>query len=327
MRNHTIKLEKRRYSYVFRRFSMLMGVLLLVAVSTKAQYDVSFSHYWDMEPSFNPGSVGKQAKLNIGAAYAMDLAGFKHNPQTMYVGADMPFYFLNRYHGGGVSLMNDKIGLFTHQRLALQYAFQQRLFGGTLSLGVQGGLLSENFDGSRLEVEDASDPAFSSSQLTGTALDVGAGLYYKHGSWYVGVSAQHLTSPLVELGETNELQIDPTFYLTAGYNIHLRNPFLSIHSSALVRTDGVGYRADVTGRLVYTNEKKKMYGGLSVSPTNSVTFLIGGNVRGLNVGYSYEVYTSAINPGNGSHELFVGYQMDLNLIKKGRNRHQSVRLL
>jgi len=31
--------------------------------------------------------------------------------------------------------------------------------------------------------------------------------------------------------------------------------------------------------------------------------------------------------GNGCHELFVGYQMDLNFVKKGRNRHQSVRIL
>ena len=40
-----------------------------------------------------------------------------------------------------------------------------------------------------------------------------------------------------------------------------------------------------------------------------------------------EIYTSAINPGNGSHEIFIGYQMDLNLQKKGKNMHKSVRVL
>jgi hypothetical protein len=39
------------------------------------------------------------------------------------------------------------------------------------------------------------------------------------------------------------------------------------------------------------------------------------------------VYTSAISLGNGSHELFVGYQTDLNIGKKGRNLHKSVRIL
>lgn len=45
------------------------------------------------------------------------------------------------------------------------------------------------------------------------------------------------------------------------------------------------------------------------------------------LGYSYECYTSAMSLGNGSHELFIGYQMDLNMTKKGKNRHQSVRIL
>ena len=255
------------------------------------------------------------------------MAGFKNNPQTAYAGADAAFQFLNTRNGAGVQLLNDKIGLFTHKRLALQYAYKQRLFGGGISIGAQIGMLSENFDGSRLEVDDKSDPALAFSEVNGNALDVGIGIYYNHKDWYVGASVQHINSPLVELGETNQLKVDATYYLTGGYNIKLRNPFLTIKSSVLARTDGVGYRADVTGRLVYTNEKKMMYGGLSYSPTNSVTVLIGGTFHGVVLGYSYEVYTSGINPGNGSHELYLGYQMDLNLAKKGRNRHQSVRIL
>ena len=245
----------------------------------------------------------------------------------MYIGADMPLYFLKSHHGVGVSMLNDQIGLFTHQRLAVQYAYKHRLFGGMLSAGVQLGFLSEGFDGSKLDVEDSGDPALSGSDVNGSAFDVGFGLYYSRGPWYVGLSAQHVTSPLVELGETNELQIDPTYYLTGGYNIKLRNPFLTIHPSVLVRTDGVAWRGDVSGRLVYSNDKKVLYGGLSYSPTNSVTVLVGGRFRGIHIGYSYEVYTSGISIGNGSHELILGYQTDVNLFKKRRNKHKSVRIL
>ena len=67
--------------------------------------------------------------------------------------------------------------------------------------------------------------------------------------------------------------------------------------------------------------------GLGYSPTNSVTLMIGGKVKGVSLGYSYEAFTNGVSLGNGSHELFVGYQTDLNLFKKGRNRHQSVRIL
>ena len=299
----------------------------LVPLVGHAQYDVSFSHYFDMEPSYNAAAVGKQSKLNITAAYAMDLAGFKHNPQTMYAGADMPFLFMKAYHGAGIQFMNDKLGLFTHQRLALQYAYKMKLFGGTLSTGVSVGLLSESFDGTQVDLEDSNDPAFASSKLDGNSVDLGVGLYYTHRQWYAGVSVQHLNSPLVNLGERNELKVDATYYATGGYNIQLRNPFLSIRPSFLVRTDGVAWRGDISGRLVYTNDKKMMYIGAGYSPTNSVTLLIGGNVHGVVMGYSYEMYTSAINPGNGSHEIFIGYQMDLNLTKKGKNLHKSVRTL
>jgi hypothetical protein len=58
-----------------------------------------------------------------------------------------------------------------------------------------------------------------------------------------------------------------------------------------------------------------------------VKAFVGGLFHGVMLGYSYEVYTSALSFGNGSHELFVGYQTDLSLYKKGRNKHQSVRFL
>lgn len=310
-----------------QRRILLLTVVLLTMLEAKAQYDPSFSHYWAMETSFNPAAVGKEQKLNVAGAYNMTLTGFEHNPKTMYIGADMPLYLLGAYHGVGLQVVNDEIGLFSHKKVGVQYAYKHKLLGGMISIGVQAGLLSENFNGSEVDTEMDGDDAFAKSEVTGTGFDLAAGLYYTHRNWYVGVSSQHLTAPVVELGETNELEIARSYYFTGGYNIRLRNPFLTIQTSVLGRTDGVAYRGDVSARLKYTHEKRVMYAGLSYSPTNSVTLLIGGYFHGIMLGYSYEAYTSAISLGNGSHELFVGYQTDLNLFKKGRNRHQSVRIL
>ena len=215
-------------------------MMLLTTVGMRAQQDVSFGHYWAMEPSFNPASAGKEEKLNVVVAYAMQLAGFEHNPKTMYAAADMPFYAMNAYHGVGVQILNDDIGLFSHKRIGLQYAYKKSLFKGTLSGGVQVSMLSEGFTGSKLEVIDDGDDALPKSDVTGTGVDLSVGLYYSHRNWYVGISALHLNSPKVELGETNEYNISSSYYLTGGYNIRLRNPFLTIHTSALGRTDGVG---------------------------------------------------------------------------------------
>ena len=301
--------------------------MLLLTTSVQAQQEPSFAHYWAMEPSFNPAAVGKQSKLNVTGAYAMTMTGFENAPKTMHFGADMPFYFMNHYHGVGLQLVNDQIGLFSHQRLMAQYAYKQRLLGGVLSIGLQGGILSEKFRGSGLDLENDNDLAFSKSDANGVVVDLSAGLYYTHGPWYAGASVLHATAPSVELGDRSILDIARVYYLTAGYNIQLHNPLLSIHPSVLVHTDGTSHRVNVTTRLKYTHEKKMMYAGVGYSPSNSVTALVGGFFHGIIIGYSYEVYTSVLKIGNGSHELFVGYQTDLNFQKKGRNRHQSVRIL
>jgi type IX secretion system PorP/SprF family membrane protein len=299
----------------------------MTLLEARAQYDPSFSHYWAMVPAYNPAAAGKDAKLNIAGVYNMTLTGFSHSPKTMYIGADLPLTLLGGQHGAGLQIINDEIGLFSHKKLGVQYAYKHRLLGGTVSIGVQAGVLSERFDGSGLDLEDGSDPAFSKAEVNGTGFDLGAGLYYSHKDWYLGLSVQHATAPTIELGETNELTVGRSCYFTGGYNIRLRNPFFTIHGSVLGQTDGVAYRGDITARLKYSHEKRVMYAGLSYSPTHSVTLLLGGQFRDIMIGYSYEAYTSAINIGNGSHELFVGYQTDIDLFKKGRNKHQSVRFL
>ena len=316
-----------RYFVVFRRFFPLLVLLTFVPFGARAQYDPHFSHYYDMESAYNPAAVGKESKLNIVGAYAMSLAGFERNPRTFFVGADMPFYALNVYHGACFQLVNDQIGLFTHQQINVQYSYKMRLFEGQLGIGLQVGFLNEKFNSSDLDVIDPGDEVFSTSDVNGNHIDMAAGLYYSRRNWYVGASLLHAMSPLIHLGERNELQVDRTYYLTAGYNIKLRNPFLSIPVSVFGQSDGVAYRTDVTARLWYTNEKKIMYLGLGSSRTNSVTVLVGGSFHGINVGYSYEAFTNGISLGNGSHELFVGYQTDLNLYKKGKNKHKAVRLL
>ena len=312
---------------MLRRSLLILAVLFVACHKALAQYDPSLSHYWAIQTAYNPAAVGKQDKININATYTMALMGFDNSPKTMFSVGDMPFYLLGAYHGVGVRFMSDAIGLFTHNNVGVQYAYRRKLFGGMLAVGIQGGMLSEKFDGSKVELEQDKEDAIPTSQVEGSVLDLGAGLYYQRKNWYAGASVQHLTAPTVELGQTNQIKVPMSFYLTAGCNIRLRNPLLSIQPSVLGQSDGISHRADFTTRLTYTHEEKMMYAGLGYSPSNSVTVFLGGIFHGITLGYSYEAFTNGVGLGYGSHELFMGYQMDVNLFKKGRNRHQSVRIL
>ena len=324
---NAINIGRKRYYGVFKRNLLILLIVFFAAGAARAQYDAAFSHYWALQPYYNPAAVGKDAKINIAAAYAMNFVGFTHSPKTMYVAADMPFMFLNAQHGVGLGLVNDQIGLFKHQNFHLQYSAGIRLGGGTLRVGAKVGLITENFDGSKLDLENSADPVFVKSSATGHGLDIDVGLYYKQKSWYAGLSAMHVTAPRVELGELNEIDIGGSYYLTGGCDIKMNNQMFTLHPSMILRTDLAAYRGDVTCRVEYSDGNRKLEAGLSYSPGTSVTLLLGGDLHGLNIGYSYEAYTSALSPGNGSHELCIGYKIDRNLVKRGRNKHKSVRLL
>ena len=305
--------------------------LLLIPTQLKAQYDPYFSHYFDMQTAFNPAAAGKESKMNVYAGYAMTMAGFEHAPQTMIISGDTPFSALGVIHGVGAQIMSDKIGLFTHQRITGLYAMRKKLgrsaYSGQLSIGIQPGIITEKFRGSEVELGEENDDAFTKSDIDGNTFDLGLGVLFQKGNWYAGISAQHLTYPKVMLGERNEIKIDATYYATGGYDFQLRNPYVKIATSALVMTEGITYRADITGRVIYTFDQKMLYAGLNYSPTRSVTILVGGTFNGFKVGYSFEGYTNALGFRNGSHELFLGYSMNVDLGKHGKNRYQTTRTL
>lgn len=301
--------------------------LLMASTHVKAQYDPSFTHFWMVESQFNPSVVGNSNELRATGVYNAQLTGYQNSPNTMVAMVDLPLFFVGPQHGIGAYFMNDEAGAFSMKNVALQYAHHRKLFGGTLSIGLQIDLLNETFDGSKIDTEDGNDPAFASSNISGSKIDGSAGLTYRWRDLKVSVSAKHLTAPTILLGEKNEIRIKRSYYFTAGYNIKLNNPLFSIHPEVFWTYDGVDHKGYIHTRLQYDNDGKMLFGGLSYSPSTSVALVVGGKFHGVVLSYSYEAFTSGVGFGNGNHELVMSYQAPLNIYKKGRNRHKSVRLL
>ena len=313
-----------------KRIWLLVG-LLLGCVAVKAQYDVEFTNYWALNSFYNPAYAGQKDKLNIYGTYSMQMAGFTHAPKSMYFGADMALKFLGMKHGVGAGFFNEGIGLLRNQRFWVQYSGKVKLFGGILGIGVSLGGLSISYDPKNLnlgEDENAkNDPAFPTAEASGTAFDIGAGLFYTHPLFYTGFSVTHLTSPTVLIGENYEMKVGPTLYLTGGCNIKTKNSLISIQPSLLLKTDMVAFKADLTARVLYTWHNKVYYGGITYSPGVSVAVLAGLQIKDLGVGYSYNMFTSKIGALHGSHDIYVNYSMDLSFMGKSKNKHKSIRIL
>lgn len=312
---------------LFKRILILL-TLTCSCIAVKAQNEAQFSDFTRLKSFYNPAVSGTDGLLNVAAAYAMQYVGYENAPKTLYVGADLPVYFLNPHHGAGISLFSDDFGIFKQQKISLQYAYNIKLNKKTkLAFGANFGVINEKIDPSGMKINDTNDPAFPTSEVNGTKVDFGAGLYLYNPKYWAGFSVSHLTAPLIELNQKYEYQIDRMYYLMGGYNIKFKNTFLTLQPAVMVMTDFDNWREDIQCRLKYEYEGKSMFIGAGYSPDISATVFIGGNFHGISLCYSYQMYTSGIDMINGSHELTVGYQTDLDLFKKGRNRHKSVRFL
>lgn len=311
-----------------KKLYILFVMLVCVLSTVDAQYDAHFTHYWKMQNFHNPAGAGAERKLHAFAAYSNQLSGFEGNPKSMLINADMPLSMFRGDHSIGVGVLNDEIGMFVHQHLFINYAYALKLFGGRLAAGVQLGLLNAKFEPGELDLgENKDDPAFPTSAVDGNKFDFGAGVLYQHKYFYVGMSALHINAPLIEMGEKNQLQVDPYFNFMAGGNIKLKNPLITIQPSLQLMTDFVAWRADITARGTYNYNNKLLFGGVTYSPSTSVTLFAGLEFSNISISYGYEMFTSGIGAKNGSHDIYLGYDIELNLAKKGKNKHNSIRIL
>ena len=190
-------------------------MLLTAWTAVTAQWDVQFSDYTALKTYYNPAAAGTEGLLDVKGLYSMQMVGYDDAPATMYIDASMPIYFLSPRHGAGLSFMSDNIGMFTTTKITLQYSYNMKIGNkGRLAIGLAGGLLSEKIDPSGVDLEDNNDPAFPTSQQDGNSFDLGAGFYYYHPKIWAGISAQHLLSPTIQIGETNEVSISTAYYLS-----------------------------------------------------------------------------------------------------------------
>ena len=68
--------------------------------------------------------------------------------------------------------------------------------------------------------------------------------------------------------------------------------------------------------------------GVGYRYDDSVYLILQAEIKNFFVGYSYDYATSAImKASSGSHEVFLGYSMKLDLSDKNKNKHKSIRIM
>jgi type IX secretion system PorP/SprF family membrane protein len=338
-----------------KRYLLLIVILLAGSSSLKAQFDTQLSNYWATISYFNPAYAGQSGNLEATLMSRIQWLGIANAPRTTILTANMPYQLFGRTHGVGALMYNDRIGLFSTTAYYGQYAWKKKLFNGDFSAGLQGGRITQTFDGTKVYIPDdndyhsATDEAIPTNSVSGNGIDASLGLFYSKEKWFTGLSVNHLLAPHIDLNEIYIFEIPRSYYFVGGYNIELTNPLLELQSTLLLKTMQMSSyslnpdsltekikgntlkamlhnsQVDISMRVVYD---KKFWGGLSWRYGDAVVLMLGGKFKMIEVGYAYDFPISRIiKASTGSHELFLRYSMDLNLKKKGKYKHKSVRIL
>ena len=287
---------------------------------------------------YNPGGICEVNELNVALSSRQQWVSIENAPSTFIIQATMPKMINNRLNGFGLVMMKESIGLFNNQMLQLQYAWKKNIYGGTLSVGLQGGLLQQNFDASGIHIptsdyHNSSDVSLPSGDLEALIPDFSAGIWYRKSQLYAGLSASHLLESKINLkasGESTDSSrystyASRTYYLTSGYNIVMSNPLYTLQPSFLLKTDLKAWQTDISVKLWY---KEGFWGSIGWRPEDAVIFSAGIKLaQGLTIGYSYDVSIQALSSvSGGSHEIFIGFAKKIETASISK-KQKSVRIL
>lgn len=302
----------------------------MAAIGAYAQFDAQFSQYWALPNYYNAGSVGYTGKLNLLGASKLQWVGMPNAPKSFFVAADMPLRLFKKDHGVGITLYNETMGMYKDMSMHLQYAYKLKLFGGLLGIGIQLGLFDQAFDPSDKFIPESddhnqTDPGIPEKEVRGMAFDMAFGLFYSLKGYYAGLSATHLTEPVLQLDDNTETYIGRLYYLMGGCNIPFKNTLFELKPSFFVKTNFQMVQAELTARLTIN---KMFWGGLSYRWKDAVVLMVGAEIKGFRLGYAYDWVVSPIGKASsGSHEFFVSYGLKIDFSDKNKHKHKSIRIL
>ena len=224
------------------------------------------------------------------------------------------------HSGIGFTVMNDATGPLNHFSANVAYAYHLKLTDETnLSLGLSAGITQLSLDASKLNFgggDNSYDPAIGNVKdgiLNRINPDLNAGLWLYSKNYFVGLSAlQILPDKLYFSSYSNQNQLVtpgkllPHLFAQAGYKMNLDEDITFLPSVMVRYINPLPTSFDINAKFEYQN---MIWAGASYRYQNGFAAMLGFNINYcVNVGYSYDYNTSALNAvSSGSHEILVGF--------------------
>lgn len=317
-------------------------ILLLISInlftSIKAQFDSSISNFSDLSYLYNPSTTGVDDNVIINIFDRKQWSDVQDAPSTMIIHVSYPLQIGNKVHGLGLTISKESIGLFSTQNLLGQYSYSIKFPKSTLRLGIQAGIIQNNFDANDIYIPNSDyhiseDLSIPYGELNANTIDFATGISYEEKNFSLGLSSTHLTKTKFNLKDQESSEettnnsaktyAERTYYFLGKYNIILRNPLYRLRPSVLVKTTFNTTQYDINAKLVYD---EKISGGLGWRSKNTAIFYFGVKLPiGIKLNYSYDL-NNDINSVGGCNEIYLTYSKKINK-SKTRKSKKSVRFL
>jgi type IX secretion system PorP/SprF family membrane protein len=306
-----------------RLFTKVVVMIAGISGVAMAQQDPQFTQFMHSKLIYNAGYAGTSDALCANILYRKQWVKFDGAPTTALLSFDMPILPML---GVGLNVMTDEIGPLKTTYVRLAASYNKTIGAGKLGIGIDGGLLqlatSNNWIVPEPGKTDPSIPGtyqsnsnliINNANLNKASYDVSFGAFYNiPNNMYVGLSSSHLPSQSLTVNSGIKFTMARHYYLVAGKAFKL-NPENVITPNVKIKSDAATTQVDIN--LTWTLRNMVWFGATyrlqdAIAPMFGVKLLKDKNLR---VGYSYDYTLSKIKGySTGTHEIMVGYCMDIN---------------
>ncbi len=304
-------------------FTTLTVALAAITSVSFAQQDPQFTQFMHSKLIYNPGYAGTSEAICANVLYRQQWVNFPGAPKTGLLSFDMPIGQLPI--AVGLNVMSDQIGYSKTLFARLALAYNLHIGPGVLGVGIDGGVLQQQFNGTWItpdgnDKQDASIPGYQAitpnsplnSNLNKLTYDVGFGAFYSIANkMYVGISSTHLAAQDIKASSDVKYSLARHYYIVGGYTFNLGDGGKhGINPNVKVKTDAASTQLDVNLTYIYN---QTFWAGVSYRMQDAIAPMLGykfqnGSLKGLKAGYSYDLTLSKIKGySSGTHEIMLGY--------------------
>lgn len=305
----------------FSRAVKLIGILFLAGIfNLQAQEQYQFNHYIANQGLLNPAYSGTRDIISGLLIHRNQWLGFEGAPMNQALNVHGPIEDTNL--GVGLALVNDNIGFSnTFDAFAsLSYKLRMDDKEKFLSFGLQAGVSSFSYDGTKAVLSDFGDPVFAGKESK-TAINFGFGSYFYGKDYFIGFSIPKFFSNQFEKENEkfkNKLDFKSLHtYLYGGYIFDW--DAVKVKPTILMKqVYGAPWQFDVTANVLLA---EKVWLGLSYRTISSMVFLSEYEINDkFTVRYSFDYpFNDLHRYGNaGTHE--IGIQFDFSFNKRSGMR-------